>query len=415
GLEEMVDALQVLDWLPPMQRDRVLVVSNGGGMAVFLTDLCEKYNLNVPKPSQPLMDHLKTLFPTYYSFQNPIDLTGSGTNEQCALAVKHLLRSGEFDGLLMVLLSGTTGINSEIVPQLRQYLSLNGNIPIVIGAYGAKLLDPIRKELIKDKIPVFPSGETAARAMNLLVQYHKSHKKHGMEKIEEPSFVNICVPRGWSKKFDRTPDEMEIKKILQLSDIKVPLHHPIRSMEDIRQAINRLGFPMVLKVVGNEIKHKMELKGIKLNIQSEDQLLNEWMALFQTFKKGIWAEQQMPPGMDLIVGAHRDPHFGPVMIFGSGGQYVEIYKDVHRLLLPATESELSDLVYKTCAGRIIRGVRGEPPLNTKPLFTFLRLVSEWMIQEPNIKTLDFNPIRLYYKDMVVLDAKATFLSNLQRG
>lgn len=412
GLEEMVDALQVLDWLPPMKGDRILVVSNGGGMAVFLTDLCEKYHLNVPKPSQHLIDHLNTWLPTYYSLQNPIDLTGSGTNEQCALAVKHLLQSGEFDGLLMVLLSGTTGINREIVPQLRQHLALDGNIPILMGAYGRQLHDPIGAELIKDKIPVFPSGETAARAMHLLVQYHKKQKEHGTEGTKERPYANICIPQGWSKKFDHAPDEMELKKILQLGGIKIPLHHPLRSAEDVRTAVIRLGFPIALKVVGNEIKHKTELKGIKLNIHREDQLLNEWMALFQTFKTGIWAEQQMPPGLDLIVGAHRDPQFGPVLIFGSGGQYVEVFQDVQRLLLPATDAELAELVYKTCAGRIIKGVRGEPPLDTKSLFAFLRLVSDWMIQEPNIKTLDFNPIRLYHKDMVVLDAKGTIISNL---
>ena len=120
GFEEFRSAIQVLSCQPVPDGERVLIVSNGGGMGVFLTDLCEREGLQIPKPSEPVREALHKRLPRYYSLENPIDLTGSGTNEQCLEAVDHLMSSGEFDSLLMVLLPGTKGINEEIAPLIRK-------------------------------------------------------------------------------------------------------------------------------------------------------------------------------------------------------------------------------------------------------------------------------------------------------
>ena len=118
----------------------------------------------------------------------------------------------------------------------------------------------------------------------------------------------------------------------------------------------------------------------------------------------------MPPGLDLMVGFTRDPQFGPVLVFGSGGQHVEIFRDVQRLLLPATHEELSTLIDRTGAGKVIRGVRGEPSLDRKGLLDFLVQTSGLMVQNPELQSLDFNPVRLYKDRLVVLDAKVTIRS-----
>ena len=123
----------------------------------------------------------------------------------------------------------------------------------------------------------------------------------------------------------------------------------------------------------------------------------------------------MPDGLDLMVGFHRDAQFGPVLVFGSGGKYVEVFKDIQRILLPATAEELSRGVDRTGAGKIIRGVRGEPPLNKKYLFEFLQGASQLMIQLPEIESMDFNPVRLYEDRLVVLDAKVNMRRDEWKG
>ena len=190
-------------------------------------------------------------------------------------------------------------------------------------------------------------------------------------------------------------------------NIPVPQHLHVNKEEDIHWAAEGIGFPLALKAVAPDIKHKTEMKGIQLDLNDEKSLLRGWEALYADWPGKVWAEQQMPPGLDLMVGAHRDPQFGPVLLFGTGGSYVELYQDIARLVLPATEKEILRGVQRTKAWNIVQGFRGKPALEFQKLLAFLKWAADWMISESDILSLDFNPVRLYEKELVVLDAKIT--------
>ncbi|MCH7499962.1 MAG: acetate--CoA ligase family protein [Nitrospinae bacterium] len=406
GFEEFRWALQVLSCQPVPRGERVLIVSNGGGMGVFLTDLCERAGLLVPKPSEPVQAFLRKKLPRYYSLENPIDLTGSGTNEQCVETVEYLMNSGEFDCLLMILLSGAQGINEEIAPLFRGRLHKNNSL--ITAAYGETLFHALKKELREDRIPVFPSAEAATTALSILIRRKRILKALQITGEGGKSPPSLAWVENWKNRFPQCPDEMEIKKFLDDSGIPVPSNHLLKNLEDLPKAVETLGFPLVLKAVSPALQHKTEMKGVGLGIQSLYKLMHEWRMMRTTWPESVWAEQQMPPGLDLMVGFTRDPHFGPVLVFGSGGQHVEIFRDVQRILLPATHEELSTLIDRTGAGKVIRGVRGEPPLDRKGLLDFLVQTSGLMVQNPELQSLDFNPVRLYKERLVVLDAKVKY-------
>jgi len=136
-------------------------------------------------------------------------------------------------------------------------------------------------------------------------------------------------------------------------------------------------------------------------------LIRAWEVLERDWPGQVWTEHQMPPGLDLMVGAHRDPQFGPVLLFGTGGSYVELFQDISRLVLPATNEEILSGVQRTKAWNIIQGFRGKPKLDSKKLLAFMKWVAEWMISESDILSLDFNPVRIYEDSLVVLDSKVT--------
>ncbi len=406
GFEEFRSAIQVLSCQPVPCGERVLIVSNGGGMGVFLTDLCEREGLLVPRPSEPVRAFLRKKLPRYYSLENPIDLTGSGTNEQCLETVEHLMSSGEFDSLLMVLLSGTKGINGEIAPLLRK--RFHKKFSMITAAYGETLFHSLQNEFQEDRIPIFPSAEAATRALSILIRRKRildAWQITGKGKKGPPS---SAWTENWKNRFIRCPDEMEIKKFLDDCGIPVPSNHFLESLEDLPKAVETLGFPLVLKAVAPALQHKTEMNGVRLDIQSLYSLMHEWRVMRATWPESIWAEQQMPPGLDLMVGFTRDPQFGSVLVFGSGGQHVEIFRDVQRILLPATLEQLSNLIDRTGVGKVIRGVRGEPPLDSKGLLDFLIQTSGLMVQNPELQSLDFNPVRLYRDRLVVLDAKVKY-------
>jgi len=408
GLEQMVDALQLFSGQPKTQGDRILVVSNGGGMGVLLTDLCEQAGLRIPEPSAEHQSALKGLYPSYYSFRNPIDLTGSGTNEQCVSIVDYLLKTGAYDALLLVLMPDTEGITSAIGPMLKNILP--ENLPVAVGAYGA-LFDPLSSGLKETGISVFPTGERAARSLELLVRHFRWISGSPPTATEFQTPFETSPTLHWLRSLDRIPHEMQIKNMLSRCSILVPQHIHVNNEKDIDWAAECIGFPLTLKVVGPDIQHKTEMKGIQLDLNDKKSLLREWEDMCTHWPGKVWAEQQMPPGLDLMVGAHRDPQFGPVLLFGTGGSYVELYQDIARLVLPATNEEILRGVQKTKAWNIIQGFRGKPTLDSQKLMAFLKWVTDWMISESNILSLDFNPVRLYAKELVVLDAKITQVSN----
>ena len=144
-------------------------------------------------------------------------------------------------------------------------------------------------------------------------------------------------------------------------------------------------------------------------MNDRQELENKWKTMNQTWPGQVWVEEQMPAGLDLMIGMYRDATFGPLLLFGTGGSYVEIYKDIERIMLPATEEEIREIILRTHAGQIIQGVRGQNPLALEKLIEFLIWMTKWVEAETRLVALDFNPVRLYVDSLVVLDAKAEFL------
>jgi acetate---CoA ligase (ADP-forming) len=413
GFEEFRLALQVLATLPVPRGDRTLIVSNGGGMGVFLTDLCERYGLRIPKPSEPLQSLLKKTLPEYYSLNNPIDLTGSGTNKQCVETAERLMKSGEFDCLLMILLPGTEGINADIAPLLHGRFP-EGQ-PVIIGAYGEPLFSSLQKDLKNIQLPVFPSAEAAVEALSILIRRRRIRDNAESRGEEEAVPLPTTWADDWKKRFRQSPSEMEIKRFLKDHGIPVPGSRPIKKPDALAIAADELGFPLVLKAISSGLQHKTELNAVKLGIKNLEDMVTHWSGMQKIWPHSIWAEEQMPAGLDLMVGFHRDPHFGPIMVFGSGGKYVEVFQDVQRILLPTSTEDLSRMIDRTSSGKIIQGVRGEPSLNKKDLLNFLERASQLIIHLPEVESIDFNPVRLYEDRLAVLDAKVTMKCNEGKG
>ncbi len=404
GFEEFVQAIQILTLQPVPKGPNVLLVSNGGGMGVYLTDLCQRYGLKIKEPTQPAKKILQSFLPHYFSIQNPIDLTGSGTNQQCVQTVETLLQSGEYDSLLMVLLSGTEGINSDIADKLLN--KIPKHIPLVFVAYGKNLFPSMEQAFSPHRIPVFSSAEAAAQSLSVLTQRAQYLKFPPGSKDD---FLSETSVTEWPWDPQDPVDEIRLKEHLRNNGIEVPQNEHLKNQADLKNAIHKLGFPIVLKAIQPEIKHKLELKGIRLGIQNEKELFKAWQEMNQSFPEKIWAEEQIPEGLDVMVGIHQDLSFGPVLVFGTGGHNVELINDINRVILPASEDELINLIRKTSAGKIIEGYRDQPPLNRGLLIAFLKQVEKLMIDTPHLESLDFNPIRLFKNRLVVLDAKCTLL------
>jgi acetate---CoA ligase (ADP-forming) len=400
GLNELINALQVLQTGLVAKGNRVLVVSNGGGMGVLLTDLLELGNCDVVETPSGIQKELKNILPGYYSFRNPVDLTGSGTNAQCVLTIEKILKTELYDCLLLVVLGGTEGINADIAKQLCAVLPKD--LPVILGAYGRNMFLPLSQAFINEGIPVFSTGEEAAWAVNLITELAEHRTKENPVKIKK---VLPPTRKEWQH-FSSPMDEMRIKQMLKDCGIRVPASLRINQPENLDRAIEEMGFPLILKAVDPNLLHKVELQGIELDLRNKRELESKWETMNQFWPGKVWAEETMPPGLDLMVGVYRDKTFGLLLLFGTGGSYVEVFEDIERVLLPAEDEEIRKGILRTHAGQIIKGVRGQPPLALDVLMEFIKWMAYWIESETRLVSLDFNPVRLYADSLVVLDAKA---------
>ncbi|QPJ61598.1 MAG: hypothetical protein G3M70_06745 [Candidatus Nitronauta litoralis] len=401
-LNGLINGLYFFSLAPKLQGNRLLIVSNGGGMGVLLSDLCDSF-WDIKEPSVETQTSLYQQLPRYYSFKNPVDLTGSGKNSECGLAIKTLIDSKTFDGLLLVLLPGTSGINGSVASELNSLLPRN--FPVAIGACGS-LYKELSSRLNSEIFPIFSTGEDAARTMNQLAQRRALLLERNISDQEDTLEEYDSSPiTEWINNLKEAPGEMEIKSQLAECGLAVPESCSIKKEQDIDDTLIKINFPLVLKVSDKDVLHKAQIRGVKLNLGSREELETEWKKMNQLWPGKIWIEQQMPPGLDLMVGFKRDSDFGPVLLIGTGGSHVEVYRDIERACLPVNNSDLARIINQTKAGKIIEGTSNSPSLNINQLIRVVQFFAKWFENAPKLQFLEFNPVRLYTNRLVILDAK----------
>jgi acyl-CoA synthetase (NDP forming) len=207
-------------------------------------------------------------------------------------------------------------------------------------------------------------------------------------------------------------NEFNSKKILKDYGLPTGEFYLAKTEEDAVRFSNELGYPIVLKIVSDQIVHKTEAKGIKLNLNSDEEIINAYNEILINAKEydekavidGVLVSKMVPTGVEVIVGALRDPQFGPVVMFGLGGVFVEIFKDVQFRMAPITKPEAKDLVESIKAYPMLTGFRGLEPVNIDAISDVIVQIGNLMFDNQNIKEIDLNPVICYGNKVQVLDA-----------
>ncbi|MCA9484418.1 MAG: acetate--CoA ligase family protein [Nitrospina sp.] len=393
-LNHFLQGLETLALHPSARGNRVLIASNGGGMGVHLTDLCETQGLTVPPPSMELQLRLKETLPAYYSLQNPIDFTGSGTNAEFVRVMETLSKEGDYDLILLVPLPGTDGITPELASMLAP--ALPPNKPALLAAYGSLFYNAFKKQDGPHAIPVFASAEDAVFAAGLLAA--RGRQDSDAEPLQ-PS--PIPVPAG-----DLPLNEWALKEFFSSAGFPSPERVLIENRKDALRAAASPGFPLVLKRIAPNVLHKKAQGNLVLNIHSKEKLLAAYENLVDMPGGIVFAEKQVPSGLDLFLGGIRDSVFGPVLVFGLGGDYTEDVNDTARLILPASEKAFVSLILKTRTGKLLsRHFEAFPDARVRFL-NLMFFLSGIITQHPELKSIELNPVRIIENQVLILDAKA---------
>jgi len=207
--------------------------------------------------------------------------------------------------------------------------------------------------------------------------------------------------------------EPEAKTICSKYGIPVTKFRVTKNIEEATQFAEETGYPVVLKIVSPDVIHKFDVGGVILNIKSSKEVRDAYNRIFVNVKKykpdakivGVLVQEMAPPSTEVIVGATKDPQFGPALMFGFGGIFVEVLKDVAFRIAPITRSEAQEMITEVKAYPILRGYRGQPPADINAIVEILLNTSKLVMDHPEIKELDLNPIMVYKKGAITVDAR----------
>ena len=419
--EQMFDWARALEVYPrgldcsrsTTNKKKIAILTNAGGPGVIAADSLETNGLLLSQLTESTLKALSSYLPSSASVHNPVDMLASASPDAYATCLKILLQDENVDGVLVILppppMFKTEDVAEKIIQTLESLTLESGSLlsdkpeasfgtpeskPVVIALMGSTLVEEARKTFQRANIPTYPFPERAASALGALA-------KRAEILDSRPQTVDRTVHRSLS-----TVEDYGITTA------------PIKLARDENEAMSiatELGFPIVMKIASPDILHKSDIGGVLLNIKSEEEAQNGYTLLIQRAMKampnakiaGVHVQRQIPEGQEVIIGAVRDPLFGALMMFGSGGIEVEGLKDVAFALAPLNQAEAREMIRKTWAGRKLKGFRtgAVPPVDEESVIDVLIKLSLLAYEHPEVEEIEINPLRVLQKGAVAVDVR----------
>ena len=388
----------------------VVILTNGGGVGVLSSDLCEDNGLTMEKPNEATIEKLKKILPPMSSFNNPVDVLGDAKADRYENSLRILCESGQYKNIIVLLTpqlgTDAKGTAEAIVklysefPKINIFTSFIGGNRVQVGidilkanniinfdfpADCIQLLGLLHKQMKKtEKIVEIKSGEISKEIKNRIIQF----KKDGLLSLPQDT-VNMIMDYY---KIDHPKSGNYTDKEKALSFCKSIFPSPV-----------------VMKLSSPDALHKTEMKGIFLDIKDEKQFNSAWDNLNESIKNNkllnasVLIQEMIFKSTEAIIGLNTDKNFGKIMVFGTGGIYTEVMEDISVRILPTHDFE--GMINETKIGKILKGVRGEEPKALKEVIDTLNIVQQIAFDLPEINSIDINPILITNKRAVVADFK----------
>ncbi|MBI4722308.1 MAG: acetate--CoA ligase family protein [Candidatus Stahlbacteria bacterium] len=421
-LEELFEYAIAFAKQPLPYSNKIAIVTNAGGPGIMATDTGIRYGLQLSQfesaTTNRLQDSMKShLLPQTANITNPIDVIGDANADRYATALQAVLEDKNVAGAIVICtprsaaaLQPITQVIAEIVPRYKK--------PVMACCMGVTDISSALKILDEKNIPHYRFPEAAARALANMAEYAHWLTRPQTEikvftDVDKDKVANIlAAAKIEDKHFLTEPDCYEILNAYGFPILGFRL---AKTETDAIQAANQIGYPIVMKIVSPDILHKLDVKGVQLNIDNDKEAKNAYNNILQNVNKikpkanilGILVQKMAQKGKETIIGMNRDPHFGPLIMFGLGGSYVEILKDVSFRIAPIRELSAQYMIEEIRGYKILQGYRGEKPSDIKAIVECLERLSQLVSDFQEIKELDINPLSVLEtgKGAQVLDAR----------
>jgi len=406
-----------LAYQPAPKGKRVGILTNAGGVGIMATDACVAQGLEIAQLSHRTKTELMKHLPVTASTANPIDIIGDADARRYEAALRLLVEDENVDGIIPMW-TPTLMAESLEIAQIIAKIGQTSDKPILACIQTMGPSAEIRRALLLDKIPWYQFPENAARAMAAMAEYGRWSTRAQGTIAHYPDVQEDLVRRIVDEARARDPfflSEPEGHAILKAYGLPVPDFQLVKTADEAIEAAQKIGYPLVLKIVSPDILHKTDFGGVRIGIADEESLRAEFASLLETVESrrpganhlGVLIQKMAPKGTETILGMKRDPHFGPILMFGLGGVMVEVLKDVTFRLAPITDLSAEPMVTGIKAYKLLQSFRGQPARDVAKIQECLQRLSQLVVDFEEIDEIDVNPLLVYEegKGALVLDAR----------
>jgi acetyltransferase len=417
SVEELFDMAMAFEHLPEPSGNRVAIVTNAGGPGIIIADACESLGLEVVELSGKTQAGLREVFPAEASVRNPVDMIASATGKSYEVALKIVLDDPSVDAAIAAFVPPLGISQIDIAASIVAAVKGRSDKPVLAVLMGREGLPQGRAELREAGIPAYIFPESAARALAAMYRHRKWTERPEQDPerfLVDRRVVELILDRVQAAgRIQLT--EVEALKVFQAYGVPTIPYRVAHSQEEAVEGAEDLGYPIVLKLLSPDVVHKTDTGGVRVDLRSAEEVGEAYRSILQSVRdlhpqarmEGVLVESYLMGGREVIVGMSTDPRFGPVLMFGLGGIYVEALKDVAFRVQPVTRLDAEEMIRSIHGFPILEGVRGEIGSDLSTLVEVVQRVSQLVGDHDRIVELDINPFLSFPEGGMAVDARVT--------
>jgi len=402
SVEELFDFSIAFARQPLLKKNAIAIITNAGGPGIMCTDAAEHVGLHLASLGPRTCARLRQGLPQAASLLNPIDVMGDAQADRYELALRAALRDPDVSGVIVLVTPQNVTPVKEIAQVVGETAAQEEKKPILACFMGKATIGEGLKILNEYRVPNYPTPERAAKAMRAMLdqrlwqeQPERTPERFQVDKDQvEALFSKVRQEERL------TIGDAEARAVLEAYGIPVPPSQLAQTPEEAIEIAREIGYPVVMKIASPDILHKTDIGGVQLNIQNDQEVRDAFDLLIHRAMRympeaeiwGCQVQKMVTGGREVILGMNRDPQFGPLIMFGLGGIYVEVLRDVAFRLAPLSREDAREMIQEIRGYPLLHGVRGERPADIEGIVDILLRISQLVTDFPEVMELDINPL-----------------------
>jgi acetyltransferase len=404
-----------------MKGENLLIITNGGGVGVLATDAAERDGVPLKFAPEDVQEELKKHMPAFGSAKNPVDLTGMAGTDWYSESVEFAIKHPWVDGLVVLYCETAMTNPLEIAKGIKKAVEDSGvkDKPVTVSYVGGEKSEEAMRWLVENGIPAYGAPDLAINAIAALREFalnKENNDSTGYDIGNVDKEKALAVIEKARKDGRDALTEIEAKQVFEAYKLPVTHSKVAKSEDEAVELAKQIGYPVVMKIVSPDILHKSDAGGVKVNVKDEAGVRQAYQTILSNANAykadanihGILVQEMAPMGTEIILGSVNDATFGPTVMFGLGGIFVEVLKDVTFRVAPFSKKQALEMISEINGAPILRGVRGELPRDIDALADAICKYA-YMVMDlsDEVSESDANPVLVYEEGngLKVVDAR----------